>query len=182
MRAIFVRHAPPLVSGICAGRFDVEVQAAAPSAEVVVRSLELAGLQVARLWSSPTARCRDLAGEVALRLGIRLELDARLMELDFGSWEGRPWDEVVESDRTRFDRWARDFRVEAPPGGESVAELERRVGEWLAEIGSMDPELSCLAVTHAGVIRAACVLSRTSDWKQIMHEQVPYLVPLALLA
>ena len=178
MHPIFVRHAPPLIAGFCAGHADVEVEAAAPAASAVVRTLRARDLRVARVFSSPTARCRDLAVELASRLELPLVFDTRLMELDFGEWEGRTWDEIVQSDRTRFDRWARDYHGEAPPGGERVAELERRVAEWLAEIGGTDSELSCLAVTHAGVIRAVRVLSGCSDWKRVMEEPVPYLEPL----
>ena len=174
MRAIFVRHAPPLASGVCAGRANVEVEAASPAAELVTRALDQAEQRVARLVSSPTARCRDLAVELALRLGVPLAFDPRLRELDFGSWEGRAWDEILQSDRERFERWARDFHDEAPPGGERVVELEARVGEWLAAVGAED----WLAVTHAGVIRAARVVSGRSDWSQAMAEPVPYLVPL----
>jgi alpha-ribazole phosphatase len=180
MRAIFVRHAPQLVLGVCAGRIDVAVEAARPAAELVLGALDKAGLRVARLVSSPTARCSELAAELALRLEITHALDPRLMELDFGSWEGRAWDEIVETDPTHFERWARDFRAEAPPGGERVAELESRVGEWLAEVSAEDPTMSCLAVTHAGVIRAARVLSGKAGWERAMEEPVPYLVPLVL--
>ena len=180
MRPIFVRHAPPLVAGFCAGRADVEVEAAAAAAVAVVRALRERNLRAARVFSSPTARCRDLAVELAARLELPLVFDTRLMELDFGEWEGKTWDEIGQSDRARFDRWARDFVTQAPPGGERVAELERRVAEWLAEIGHSDHELSCLAVTHAGVIRAVRVLSGRSDWKRVVEEPVPYLEPLRL--
>jgi alpha-ribazole phosphatase len=178
MRVILVRHAPPLVNGLCAGRADVEVEAAAPAAEIVVRALDQAALRFARLVSSPTARCRDLAAELAVRLDVPLTFDARLMELDFGAWEGRLWDEIVQSDRECFERWARDFCTEAPPGGERVAELEARVGQWLGGSSVED----CLVVTHAGVIRAVRVLIGRCDWQRAMKEPVPYLVPELPLA
>jgi alpha-ribazole phosphatase len=180
MHPIFVRHAPSLVAGLCAGHADVEVEAAAPAAHAVVRALSERDLRVARVFSSPTARCRTLAVEIAARLEAPLIFDTRLMELNFGSWEGRPWDEIVQSDRAGFDRWARDYHGEAPPGGERAADLERRVSEWLAEIDRNDSESSCLAVTHAGVIRAALVLSGRSDWTRVMDEPVPYLEPVVL--
>jgi alpha-ribazole phosphatase len=180
MRPIFVRHAPPLVTGFCAGRADIDVEEVAPAADAVVRALRERDHRVARVFSSPTARCRDLAVEVASRLEAPVVFDTRLMELNFGEWEGRTWDEIVQSDRARFDRWARDYHGEAPPGGERVAELEGRVAEWLAEMGRSDPALSCLAVTHAGVIRAVRVLSECTDWKRVMEDPVPYLEPLRL--
>ena len=180
MGPIFVRHAPPLVKGLCAGHADVEVEAVSPAADAVVRALRERDLRVARLFSSPTARCRDLAVDLAARLELPLVFDTRLMELDFGRWEGRPWDEIAHGERAAFDRWARDFVAEAPPGGERVAELERRVEEWLTETGRADPGQSCLAVTHAGVIRAARVLSGRCDWTRAMEEPVPFLEPLIL--
>ena len=39
--------------------------------------------------TSPLVRCRAFAEELAARLALPLEVDARLMEIGFGEWEGR---------------------------------------------------------------------------------------------
>jgi alpha-ribazole phosphatase len=75
-----------------------------------------------------------------------VQLDARLMEMNFGAWEGRPWDSVP---RRELDAWAADVEGYAPPGGESPRQLRKRVLDFVAGLGDGEHVL----VTHAGVIR-----------------------------
>lgn len=92
-------------------------------------------------WTSDLSRAAETAAIVA---GGAVA-DQRLRELDFGDLEGRRWDEIapgVQAALRRFDR-AR------PPGGESVEDLRRRVGSFLATL----PDGRHLIFTHGGVIR-----------------------------
>lgn len=107
---------------------------------------DLARLQVeGRLgWAvSPLRR----AVETARRLeATRPLLEPRLMERDYGDWTGLPREEVEAS--TRDAGWEG-----RPPGGESPAEVLRRVRDWLDEIAAAPGLETWLAVTHRGVIR-----------------------------
>lgn len=73
--------------------------------------------------------------------------------MDFGSWEGRPWDAIG---REAMDAWMRDFARHAPGGGESVDALMRRVAAAYDETAHAARD--CAWITHAGVIRAALLL------------------------
>ena len=99
------------------------------------------------LHASPALRCRRLAET----FGPPVAIDARLQELDFGAWDGRAWDDLP---RPALDRWCDDFVSLRPPGGESFAELAARAEAFAAERANRDPLGTCVAVTHAGVIRA----------------------------
>lgn len=134
-----VRHPRPLIAaGVCYGQLDVEAENPWPVAERLRKELP-PGLPV---WSSPLQRCRCLAEA----LHPAPVLDPRLMELNFGDWEGRPWDSVP---RAELDAWAADIDGYAPPGGESPRDLQRRVLACLEEF----PTGAHLLITHAGVIR-----------------------------
>lgn len=134
-----VRHPRPLVAdGTCYGRLDVGAENAAPVADALRAQLP-PGLPV---WSSPLRRCTALAA----LLHPAPRHDARLAEMDFGTWEGRSWDEIP---RHQLDAWAADVAGYAPPGGESPRDLQRRVLDFVA--GLTVPE--AVLVTHAGVIR-----------------------------
>ena len=76
----------------------------------------------ARIVASPLRRAQDLAR----RLGDP-ETDARLVEMDFGAWEKRRWDDLP---RDEIDAWAADFTGYAPPGGESVGAMAARTVDW----------------------------------------------------
>jgi alpha-ribazole phosphatase len=139
MRLHLIRHPKPTIEpGICYGQ--LEIPAKIEMAEVARLRAELPpGLPV---WSSPLLRCRQLAEQ----LHAQPMIDVRLAEMNFGAWEGRPWDDIP---RHELDAWAADIAGYAPPGGESPAALQRRA---LAFVAGLDVQ-EAVIVTHAGVIR-----------------------------
>jgi probable phosphoglycerate mutase len=107
-------------------------------------------------WASPLGRTRQTMELARVAMGLspqQYRVDARLMELTFGDWEGLKWDEVEarhpEGIKARqAGKW--DF---APPHGESYASLVERVGGWLVE-----REDDTFVVSHGGVARALMVI------------------------
>ena len=110
--------------------------------------------------SSPLARCRQPAEALATRLDIPLALDPRLLELDFGAWEGLAWHRVPRPD---LDRWAADPLGFAPPSGEPGAALIARVTALHAVLVA-EPR-PWLVVSHGGPLRllAAMLRGETPD-------------------
>lgn len=134
-----VRHPKPVIeAGICYGRLDISAENIIPTARRLQSELP-PGLPV---WSSPLRRCLMLAEQ----LHVQPLIDARLAEMDFGDWEGQPWDSIQ---RAEIDAWAADVAGYAPPGGESPLRLQQRALNFVAGIAV--PE--AVIVTHAGVIR-----------------------------
>ena len=138
-------------AGRMQGRADVSLSEAG---RAQVRGWRLpAALAAAQFVASPLAR----ACETAALLGVeRVPIDAALIEMDWGAWEG----ETLERLRALHDiefaaQSARglDFR---PPGGESPRDVQRRVAAWLA--GSSGHRGPVVAVTHQGVIRSVMAL------------------------
>ena len=151
MLLTLVRHTRPAVSeGVCYGRTDVGL---APSFEDeaarVVAALPAAG----RLVTSPLGRCRRLAERIGDARDLVPVVDERLREMDFGAWEGVPWESIS---RVELDAWAEDFLHAHPHGGESVHMLRNRVESAIDDYRRSG--LSHVAVTHAGIIRAARAL------------------------
>ncbi len=109
-----VRHGPPRdAAGICYGRLDIAADL----------PQSIPHLPAGTVWSSPSTRCRVLAGALARRHRRRPRIDHRLQELDFGAWEGRAWDGI---DRDRIAAWARAPLGRSGPGSESAAALIAR--------------------------------------------------------
>lgn len=98
--------------------------------------------------SSSSSRCALPARALAERLGVPLQLDPRLLELDFGDWDGLDWDEVP---RAGLDRWAADPLAFAPPGGESGSALVERITAVQADL--LAHNRPCLLVSHGGPLR-----------------------------
>ena len=157
MRLWLLRHAPvDAAPGTCYGATDLTALAEATQAAAASVAPLLSASMA--LHSSPLQRCSALAGAIA---GLRRELppfqfDARIAEMDFGAWEGRPWSAI---DRTDFDAWLSDFEdARAGVTGESTRLFMQRVGAaWDAWRAT---GRDALWVTHAGVIRAVWLLQK----------------------
>lgn len=76
--------------------------------------------------SSPLRRARETAQVIAGRLNLSVEVQDDLTECAFGQWDGHTYAEIVAEDPERFWAWLSDTSL-APPDGESVDQLSRRV-------------------------------------------------------
>jgi alpha-ribazole phosphatase len=168
-----VRHAPVEAEGRCYGQSDVPVKLpAGAAAGLVIASLPGTPALVV---ASPWARARHLAEAIAERLCRPLAIDARLAEMSFGAWEGRPYADLARDDGPAFARWMESWQVAAPPGGEALADFEGRVTSWLLQQRGAPPPGPWLVVTHAGPIRALRKVLRRSSWEAVIREPVAHL-------
>jgi len=172
------RHAAVTVRGICYGQSDVPTVLDAEAAcEVLASQAGALETPLARVWCSPWQRARAPAERLATKLGLTLTVDARLSELAFGAWEGRPYAEL-ESEAA-FAAWMASWESAAPPGGERLDELLERVRAWRADVRATGEV--CLAVTHAGVIRALRAEARRVPYATVVAEPVEPLTLEAVL-
>jgi probable phosphoglycerate mutase len=110
-----------------------------------------------RVVTSPLARCVQTAALIGAPEAVR---EPRLIEMDWGDWQGKTMKELRDSlGQSMLDNEARglDFR---PANGESPREVTIRVKSWLREVAAAG--VPTLAVTHRGVIRA--ILAEASGW------------------
>lgn len=151
---LLVRHGEtgPNRDGLLLGRADPTLtELGRRQADAVARAL--APLAVSGVVSSPLGRARETAEAIAGECGLDVEVDERLVELDYGDWEGVPYADVPPDDSRR---WRSDPTF-APPGGESLAALQRRVTSWCREAfdgRAADPGV-LVAVSHVSPIKAA---------------------------
>jgi broad specificity phosphatase PhoE len=99
---------------------------------------------------SPALRARETAAAAALDATV----DPLLAEGDLGAWAGRTLAEVHEADPDGVSAWLLDPHA-CPHGGETLAALLQRVGGWMDAQAARDGR--AIAVTHAGVVKAAVV-------------------------
>ncbi|MBO1359290.1 histidine phosphatase family protein [Acetobacter sacchari] len=151
---ILARHPQVNVSpGICYGRMDVELQ---HGWETFSDGLAMAmrAASCLTIYSSPAARCQA----VALRLTLESKkppcIDARLLEYDFGDWEGMAWSDV---DRASLERWNQAPLAFSPPNGETGASLLQRVVDFWDDI-STTREPICV-ISHGGPLRILSALA-----------------------
>jgi broad specificity phosphatase PhoE len=146
-RLILVRHAPTSATRAAAFPGDEPLDDAAADA---ARALAAAVPSHAEIVSSLALRCLQTAAAA----GLEPRLEPELAECDFGSWAGRSLAEVHAEDREGARAWMVDPDAR-PHGGESLTAFAARVASWLDEQAGGDGWM--LAITHAGVIKAAIV-------------------------
>ncbi len=113
-------------------------------------------LPVSAILSSPLRRALDTAAPVARKLGLRLQIDSRLREGDFGEWEGLTRREVLDRSAEAaalLVRWEKDPRC-TPPGGESMEAVQARMLELVAEQAARPAQGWIVLVSHVGPIKA----------------------------
>ena len=76
--------------------------------------------------ASPLLRTQQTAAYVSRAIGVPVELDEGFAECAFGEWDGFTFTEVREHWPEQLDAWLASTEV-APPGGESFADVNRRV-------------------------------------------------------
>lgn len=95
-----------------------------------------------RLVTSPAQRCRQTAAAIGDALGIPTaehEVEAGLLEIDYGAWDGLTAEECKARDPELRAAWEADPYLTRCPGGESGQDVERRsngvllpIEDWLA--------------------------------------------------
>ena len=151
MEVILIRHTSVDVpQGICYGQSDVplkdtfEDEAAATRAE-----LEAYG-PMDHAYTSPLSRCTRLAEFCGYP---DAERDPRILEIDFGEWEMRPFDDISDP---HLQEWYSDHINTPVTGGESFMQQYGRVSAFLDELRTK-PWRRAVIFAHGGVLVSALV-------------------------
>ncbi|HZD25502.1 MAG TPA: histidine phosphatase family protein [Alphaproteobacteria bacterium] len=153
----FIRHGPTAWNreGRLTGRADIPLS---KEGRRLVACYRLpAALSDATWHTSPLKRARETA---ALLGHANARVEPRLIEMDFGAYEGRTLEELraeLGEEMRANEARGLDFQ---PPGGESPRMLQQRLRPFLAELGRAGGRH--VAVAHKSVIRA--VFAAAYDW------------------
>ncbi len=107
--------------------------------------------------SSPLVRAAETASLITSRV---VPIDPRLIETDWGQWEGRTHAELEAQFGAEFTAAASRGLDFQPPGGESPRMVQARLKRWLAERAALGRPT--VAVVHKGIITA--LLSLATGW------------------
>ena len=158
MRLALLRHGPTEWNalGKVQGHTDIPLSAAGAAKMAALRLPAPA----ARVYASPMLRARQTAEALGL---LNPVLDARLMEQNWGVWEGLTRAEILSrhGDDAFVKAGSEQGEAFRPGGGESTGELHARVASFLADTARQDGD--AVAVAHLGVLRAAYTLATGWD-------------------
>ncbi|MGM9903434.1 phosphoglycerate mutase [Enterococcus sp. 10A9_DIV0425] len=132
--------------GLVCGRADIELTDKGKlQAEMLAEKVAKLDIPVTKIIHSPLQRAKDTAQAVATKIQLPMTSDDRLMEMDFGEYDGMPSQETV------FQEARTEFAVRFP-NGESVLDVYARVTPLLKECLA-DEENVYLLVCHNALIR-----------------------------
>ncbi len=149
---VVVRHGRTAANagGLLLGRADPPLDAEG-SRQAAALGAACAGLDVARVVTSPLGRCRATAEVIAGAVGVPVTVDERWIELDYGELDGVPFAELPAE---LWSAWRADIDW-CPPGGESLAALGRRVRAGADVLVDLARERDVVVVSHVSPIKAA---------------------------
>lgn len=144
MQVYLIRHTEvDIPIGLCYGQTEVPLQKNFHKDFKKIRDEIPSTIDL--VYSSPLKRCTTLAEF----LSNSVQTDPRLLELNFGNWENKVWQEIPKKETAD---WMNNFVQTPTPNGESMLQLFHRVSHFLDELRQRNEE-NVVIVTHAGVIR-----------------------------
>lgn len=162
----FVRHGEtaPNRAGRLLGRGDPPLTDAG-LAQAARLAAALREPQPLAVVSSPLRRARDTAEVIARSSGLEVEVDDRLVEIDYGEWEGQ---RLLDIPADVSARWRADPTFRAP-GGESLAEVGSRVAHCVQDLLTRTAPGGesgvVVAVSHVSPIKAAVSWALGVGWE-----------------
>ncbi|HZP29700.1 MAG TPA: histidine phosphatase family protein [Acidimicrobiia bacterium] len=160
---VFARHGETdaNANGLLLGRLDPPLnERGRAQAEALARAFG-AGARPAVVATSPLARTRATAEAIAAACGVEVEVDERLVEVDYGVWDGHPFGALpVELVR----KWRSDPAF-TPEGGESLADVRARMARCASDLLERAAEAGApvVAVSHVSPIKAAVLWALALD-------------------
>jgi probable phosphomutase (TIGR03848 family) len=151
---LLARHGLTALTGpVLAGRTPGVHLSEAGRGQAEALARRVAGVRLDAIVSSPLERCQETAQAVAEGRDTEVRTDARLIECGYGTWTGRPLEELAKEPLWQV--------VQAHPSaatfpeGESLAEMQHRavaaVRDWNERLGEKGVYLAC---SHGDVIKA----------------------------
>lgn len=159
-----VRHGKVAGPAALYGRTDIALSATGHSD--LTRTLKNLHTQspISQLITSPKVRCLQVAQEFSTQHKIPLRIEDNLHEMDFGIWDGVPFDALGDEWKNIEAFWDSPQNVK-PPKGESLTDFATRVIQsWESLIRNKKAGHDAV-ICHGGVIRILIAHILELDWR-----------------
>lgn len=105
-----------------------------------------------RVFTSDQPQCREPAQALADNKDADLIQDPRLRDQSMGSWQGRPWDDLMKAEPDRVSAFFQEFGETPAPGGESLGQAVERLLSWWTDVASQSAGRTLAVVTSGGML------------------------------
>ena len=119
------------------------------------------------IYSSDLKRAYNTARPTAEKLGMEIIATEELREIFAGDWESLTTDEIAEKYAEDWGVWKNSYAASRCTGGESTAEVYRRIVPTVKRIAERHGSQTVLLSTHATVVRALSAHALGLDETQV---------------
>lgn len=170
-----LRHGQTIADDILRGRIDVPLSDNGyQQMQDRVAPYTVEDFPWQQLISSPLQRCSRFTRELSDQHGSPLKIDDGFLEMDFGDWDGRSFDDLKAEDPELFKRIWREPHNYRPPNGETFEKFFARISEAWEGLLQQHQNEHVLLVCHGGVIRALLGNVMQTPLTALSRIEVPY--------
>lgn len=126
--------------------------------------------------TSPLLRCSQFAQKTAAELSIPLTIESGFQEMNFGLWEGKTRQELLDDEQYRehVQNFWKNPRDNTPPEGEAIQSVHERVAlAWQKMLTDLNGQ-HILLIAHSGVIRVTLGMLLGIPQENLSRLLVPY--------
>lgn len=123
-------------------------------ARCAAEELQRRGADFRKILCSPLQRAVRTAQIIGAELGLKPIVDQRLMEMDFGDWEAQLEADLLANFGEQFTAWRESHYTTAPPGGQCLRDVARRLQPLLEELRESAATGNVIVVAHQAIMMA----------------------------
>ena len=154
------------------GRTDIPLdETGLKQAELVGQYFK--GMEIQAIYSSSLSRAWETAEKIAEFHDLKVQPLRGIIDMSFGNWEGRPHQEIRESDKETYRQWVETPHLVRLPGGESLDDVRVRAMAALEEIIRKNSGKTLVFVSHRVICKvlicAILGLDNSHFWQITKH-------------
>jgi len=120
-------------------------------------------------YASPLSRCMTTAEIIVQPLSLTVTPMPSFLDINYGDWQGRSYQEVQQEDPEGFARWFDTPQLAIIPGGETLLQLAGRVAATMRGIVAKHSGETLLLVGHDTVNRVLLLLALDLPLSRFWH-------------
>lgn len=159
-RILLLRHGevPGISPPAFRGRMDLALTPTGRRQAEATRDVITEAFCLDAAYASPLSRCMRTCDIVAEPFDITPIALPEFMDMDYGAWQGRTYQEVRQDQPELFSRWFSTPHLAEIPGGETLYQAAQRVETVLRLIMDRHTGQTVLLVGHNSVNRLLLLL------------------------
>eukprot|EP00796_Vickermania_ingenoplastis_P011411 gene11411-7915_t len=134
-------------------------------AKATAKRISEGDVKFSAIYSSPLCRALETAEEIALAVGLKVEVHPKLIERDFGILSGKRMEEKPKY-ATEFFQGDEILYFLAGEGVESFESCYQRAKDVMDDISQRHPGENVLLVCHGDIMMMMRAVKRGITWKE----------------